>query len=797
METTNTPKIAYITNSHCKTEHIREMLRTLGYEWLLFNNLLEYATKNISDRSIRCIIIDCGSLNVEQEEWVFRQIIDQPNMPVLIVSCEHVNMSELVSNCLNTGQCHLVDVDISLQALKSSLDMMFKLHRLTKYLINSNRQLEDSEAMLHTIVDTLPDLVWVKDPQGVYLTCNHRFEDYVGRNKTQIIGKTDYDLNDREIADFFRENDRLAIEAGRPRMNEEHLVFAIDGHEEDVETIKTPILDMQKRLLGILGVARDITHRKKVEQTMVQLNNTLERRVKERTDTLNIITERLSLATKAGHMAAWDWDLSTNEIWWDPMMYEIFEIDPKEEFTPMEKWEQIVDSDQWQNVMKESQEAIANKDSYEVTYSVRIGNNEIRYITAFGAVIRDDSGVAHRLVGVNMDVTQKVEYELKITEAKEIAEQATIAKSNFLANMSHEIRTPINAIVGMNYLLSKTDLSEKQKDYNHKIKISSEQLLRIVTDILDFSKVEAGKMRLEHIHFNLRTVINNIYEVHYLEALNKGLKFRIKVDELVPDMLIGDPLRLSQVLNNLVHNAIKFTKVGAIMLMVRFIKRDDGKAKLYFEVNDSGIGLTKEQQENLFVAFQQADSSTTRNYGGTGLGLAISQEIVHMFGGDIQVESTYGSGSVFHFIVNVECFDEVHVLNNEKVEEPKLRDGLKILVVEDNAINQQLTREILEEKGALVHVADNGESAVEMLESDLKVDLVLMDLQMPIMDGRQAVARIRRQKNFDGMPVLALTAEMTKQTKEELLSHGFNDYIPKPINVDTMIRIIKKWENVL
>lgn len=797
METTSTPKIAYITNNHCKTEHIREMLRTLGYEWLLFNNLLEYATKDISDRSICCIIIDCGNLNVEQEEWVFRQIIDQPNMPVLIVSCEHVNMSELVSNCLNTGQCHLVDVDISLEALKSSLDMMFKLHRFTKYLINSNRQLEDSEAMLHTIVDTLPDLVWVKDPQGVYLTCNHRFEDYVGRNKTQIIGKTDYDLNDREIADFFRENDRLAIEAGRPRMNEEHLVFAIDGHEEDVETIKTPILDMQKRLLGILGVARDITHRKKVEQTMVQLNNTLERRVKERTDTLNIITERLSLATKAGHMAAWDWDLSTNEIWWDPMMYEIFEIDPKEEFTPMEKWEQIVDSDQWQNVMKESQEAIANKDSYEVTYSVRIGNNEIRYITAFGAVIRDDSGVAHRLVGVNMDVTQKVEYELKITEAKEIAEQATIAKSNFLANMSHEIRTPINAIVGMNYLLSKTDLSEKQKDYNHKIKISSEQLLRIVTDILDFSKVEAGKMRLEHIHFNLRTVINNIYEVHYLEALNKGLKFRIKVDELVPDMLIGDPLRLSQVLNNLVHNAIKFTKVGAIMLMVRFIERDDGKAKLYFEVNDSGIGLTKEQQENLFVAFQQADSSTTRNYGGTGLGLAISQEIVHMFGGDIQVESTYGSGSVFHFIVNMECFDEVHVLNNEKVEEPKLRDGLKILVVEDNAINQQLTREILEEKGALVHVADNGESAVEMLESDLKVDLVLMDLQMPIMDGRQAVARIRRQKNFDGMPVLALTAEMTKQTKEELLSIGFNDYIPKPINVDTMIRIIKKWENVL
>ena len=396
-----------------------------------------------------------------------------------------------------------------------------------------------------------------------------------------------------------------------------------------------------------------------------------------------------------------------------------------------------------------------------------------------------------RLVGDINDLTAH------LALAREQAERASRAKGDFLANMSHEIRTPINAVVGMAHLALKTRLTDKQRDYLEKISTSGSHLLDLVNDVLDVAKIEAGKLTLSHVPFSLHETIRRIDSIAALRAGEKALTLQVEVDDDIPACLVGDEVRIGQILINYLNNAIKFTEKGTIRLSARLLSRDEQSCHLRFAVSDTGIGLSSEQQARLFCSFEQADVSTTRKFGGTGLGLAISKQLAEMMDGTVGVESTPGQGSTFWATLRLEiAADGVEPASagDFPLQEAQagLFSGLRLLLAEDNPLNQQIARELLEEHGVIVSVADTGLQAIEMLNQGC-FDCVLMDVRMPELDGLEATRRIRQQLRFAGLPVIAMTANARTEDRDDCFAAGMNDFISKPVDPAQFFRIISKW----
>jgi PAS domain S-box-containing protein len=659
--------------------------------------------------------------------------------------------------------------------------------------------LRDSRDYLDNIINSIGDPIFVKDREHRYILVNDAHCHMAGASREDIIGRTSHDFFPKEQADVFQQKDTEAFETGKEILNEE-LVTDSQGNIRTVITRKTSHLDEPGNKF-LVGIARDITDRKRMENELLQSRQDLEIRVQERTEEL----ERANLALKSAkeHL-----DKIINSIG-DPIFVkdrqhrvilvndaacklfgrprECIEGKTAYELFPRKEMADI----SWQMDEEVFRSGVENVNEETNTYAP----GDTRTVLVKKTLYKDNAGNEF-LVGVTRDITDRKRTENDLKEAKEAAEAAVKSKSEFLANMSHEIRTPLNAVVGLTGLLLNADLTAEQRDYVETVRSSGNSLLSVINDILDFSKIEGGKMELEYQPFYLEDCIKVAIDIVKASAAEKGLTLGYLLDDPVPAYIAGDVTRLRQVLANLLSNAVKFTDDGRVEIFVTAKPEISGKFEVHFAIKDTGIGIPEDKLDRLFQSFSQIDSSTTRKYGGTGLGLAISKRLVEMMGGRIWVKSRAGKGSTFHFTIITEAMTRAQALYAAVTSEQDKRIcsktersmPLRILLAEDNAVNQKVALQMLKRLGQSADVVTNGIEVLQALERQ-PYDVVLMDIQMPEMDGIDAAKKIRER--WPKRPkIIAITAYALEGDREKCIKAGMDDYIAKPIQIEELRSVL-------
>ena len=438
--------------------------------------------------------------------------------------------------------------------------------------------------------------------------------------------------------------------------------------------------------------------------------------------------------------------------------------------------------------------------STKISVETLTANNEKKWLDISVKRLNSKDGKPEGFIGTMADITAQKQVEFELIQAKEKATMASKAKDDFLSTMSHEIRTPLNAVIGVSNLLLLEDPKKEQLENLHALKYSSEHLLELVNDILDFNKIASGSIELEETDFNLDRILDGLRSIFHHKAKSKNIRFTIKKDSALPSMLVGDSTRVTQILSNLINNAIKFTEEGKVVLDIELEHENQDLAMIRFEVSDTGIGISEDKQERIFQSFAQADSNTTRKYGGTGLGLAICKKLVELMGGELWVESTEGKGSTFGFVlefqkskVEEDVQDEEQSSESFNMDDVESLKGIKILVAEDNHLNILVISKFLAKWDVIFEIAENGKRAVEMAEENC-YDLILMDLQMPEMSGFDATKIIRQGNNplNKTLPIYALSASAGIDIRKKIKNYGLNGLICKPFNPKELYRTLSK-----
>ncbi len=495
--------------------------------------------------------------------------------------------------------------------------------------------------------------------------------------------------------------------------------------------------------------------------------------------------ERYDIISKATKDIIWDWDILTNKIKWIGEGLKKYNPgDLEQDKLDYNFWVNNLHPDERSNVIDELQKLIqSGENSWENDYQFLRNDGNYDYINSRGYVIRNEAGTAIRMIGSMQDITERKKAEIETQKARVEAEEARKTQEQFLANMSHEIRTPMNGVVGMTELLAGTILDDDQQDYVNTIQESAANLMVIINDILDLTKIAAGKITIEKIEYNFSHLIETVIKTHKCKADKKRILLKATIDQQIYPALLGDPVRLSQILNNLVGNAIKFTESGEVNVGVRLQKNEGKSDTLQFLISDTGIGIAEENAASVFDRFTQVAVDSKRKYGGTGLGLTITKQLIELQGGKIQVKSKQGEGSVFSFFIPVEKGNSRQRPKRKTTQNEldKQLKNLRVLLAEDNLINQQVALRVLSNQGALVDIAKNGREAIDLLKKK-HYDIILMDLQMPEMDGYEATKIIRNDMGvtISNTPIIAMTASALITDKTKCLQAGMNDYIAKP-----------------
>ncbi len=868
-------------------------------------------------------VMDRAVRNVSAQELLSANFkFKQKQINDFLRNFEHVESTLLKSRSLGS--------DASIQQTKSKLFVAFLISLLILFFANiaifylfakqrkTYNEKEKLYALHNAIINKANEAIITTDQSGRILSFNPAAQAVFGYTEKEVLAKPFTFLLSPEYQ-------KKCLQVGYEFFLLDHT--ELHGARKDGNTV--PLLASSVKITlkeapPIFSIImHDLSKYKAQENKIIQLSN------------------RLSLATDLAGLSVWDWDLKSNTFYFEKFLYDDLPLERKSE-----DLFKILKSRFYSDELRELRQHllrmfVKKKKFIDAELHFIKEPDNIRYLKSRAYVQYDKNNKPHFLNGITWDITElKAAAEIQ-QKAKEAAEAANRAKSQFLANMSHEIRTPLNAIIGLNLLLRHTVLDAKQKDYVAKIHLSATSLLNIIDELLNFSKIEAGKLRIENTKFNMDLVLNRLSKTIYLNARDKNLELIFKQNPNIPPTLFGDPLRISQILNNLISNAIKFTEQGQIIVAVELTKKDSKFVTLRFSVKDTGIGISEEKLPNLFNSFTQADISISRKYGGTGLGLSICKQLVEMMGGKIWAQSTLGQGSTFFFELNfpyektkdkefyqppielrnlrilvVDDVAEIRATLKEQMEiftqntttvstgeaalaelrnalitgnkyydlvildwklanddgleiakaihhdgqipiKPKiimisayvdgeylLKEktyfnafltkpftlsvlfntvlevfgkevrqefetygmlnvypkgfnqirGARILVAEDNELNQQVIKELLENEGFFITIAKDGEEAVNLLfNTDRPFDLILMDLHMPGMDGFEASKIIHQNRTLNAIPIIALTADLAGNIQQKIKDVGMIDFIAKPINPDDLFATIARW----
>ncbi len=640
--------------------------------------------------------------------------------------------------------------------------------------VEAQNKLKFSNQRLEFVLDSTGVGIWDWEIDSGKTTYNERWANILGYKLSELeptdtltwvnqVHPEDFKYSEHALREHWNREKEIYLCEIRMKHKLGHWVWILDTGR----VVEWHIDGSPKRMIG---THLDISASKQAEQEIQDKN------------------ERMALAADSAGIGIFDYNLVDDTLSWDNWMFKLYGIPESDFSAAYNAWEESLHPDDKASTETLLSEAIKRDIKFDTQFRIILPNGKIRHIKASAINKVNEDGLVTNVVGVNYDVTERVEYEHALKQAKTDAETAVIAKNEFLASMSHEIRTPMNGVIGMLDLLTSSELSDEQQ---HRVSIaqsSANSLLILINDILDFSKIDADKLELENIPFNLTTLLGELCESFAMTVEAKGLELILDTTELANQMIISDPGRIRQILTNLIGNAIKFTHNGEILISAHLQGTDLDSLTLILTVKDTGIGIAQDKQTHVFETFSQADSSTTRNYGGTGLGLAIVKKLCNRMNGSISLQSTLGEGSEFTCSLQVSSCEK----NHTKVPDVDI-SSLNILVVDDNETNREIIDKQLSQWGAKVTTCHNGEQALTICKSQTGAmfDIAILDMQMPNMDGAQLAQHLQSIPECEQMQLIMMTSMQTRGDAKYFADLGFKGYFPKPATTQDLLGALK------